>query len=111
MTGNALITDIAKQDSYQIRFDLEDFENDMRYAVFDDFSLDGNDEYRIHIGAYSGNAGWITDYFYSCVWFLSNDLRWHIIAPYQQFGEIIPTEWKLVSPHIFPVPYTVLKEC
>ena len=44
--GLDVISHIADQGSYDLRFDLEDFEGEKRYAVYEDFSLDREDMYR-----------------------------------------------------------------
>ena len=42
----------------KLRIDLEDFENETRYAVYSNFSLsDASDYYRLHVSGYSGDAG------------------------------------------------------
>ena len=42
----------------KLRIDLEDFENETRYAVYSNFSLsDTSDYYRLHVSGYSGDAG------------------------------------------------------
>ena len=42
----------------KLRIDLEDFENETRYAVYSSFSLsDASDYYRLSVSGYSGDAG------------------------------------------------------
>ena len=42
----------------KLRIDLEDFENETRYAIYSSFSLsDASDYYRLHVSGYSGDAG------------------------------------------------------
>ena len=42
----------------KLRIDLEDFENETRYAVYSNFSLsDASDYYRLSVSGYSGDAG------------------------------------------------------
>ncbi len=41
-----------------LRVDLEDFENETRYAEYVVFGIDSeNDNFTLHVGGYSGNAG------------------------------------------------------
>ena len=41
-----------------IRFDLEDFDGNTKYAEYRTFYIDGeNDNYRLHVSSYSGTAG------------------------------------------------------
>ncbi|XP_041361959.1 ficolin-3-like [Gigantopelta aegis] len=56
--GNEKIHQITKQQSYELRIDLEDFAGNRTYAVYSPFSLDTKEQfYTLHIGNYSGNAG------------------------------------------------------
>ncbi|XP_077983174.1 microfibril-associated glycoprotein 4-like [Glandiceps talaboti] len=57
--GNDNIYRLTNQGrQYELRVDLEDFENETRYAVYDRFSIsDETDNYRLDIGSYSGDAG------------------------------------------------------
>ncbi|XP_077982349.1 microfibril-associated glycoprotein 4-like [Glandiceps talaboti] len=57
--GNDNIYRLTNQGrQYELRVDLEDFENETRYAVYDGFSIsDETDNYRLNIGSYSGDAG------------------------------------------------------
>ena len=43
-----------------LRIELEDWEGNKTYAVYDDFKLEGrNESYRLSsVGKYSGTAGW-----------------------------------------------------
>lgn len=43
---------------FKLRVDLEDWEGQKRYAIYDDFKISGDSEqFRLYIGSYSGNAG------------------------------------------------------
>ncbi|XP_022097547.1 ryncolin-1-like [Acanthaster planci] len=56
--GNDYLHRLTAQGAYQLRVDLEDFENNTAYAVYDTFRVDdGLDNYRLTLGAYSGTAG------------------------------------------------------
>ena len=57
--GNEIIHQITNRAAYELRVDLEDFEGNTRYAVYSSFSLDSKAKnYTLHLGNYSGNAGW-----------------------------------------------------
>ncbi|KXJ29924.1 Ficolin-1 [Exaiptasia diaphana] len=56
--GLDAIHDMTSQGSYRLRFDLEDFDGNKRYAEYDSFIVAGeSDNYTLTAGAYSGNAG------------------------------------------------------
>jgi len=56
--GNEKIHRLTKRKNMMIRFDLEDFDGSKVYAEFRTFYIDGeNDNYRLHVGSYSGTAG------------------------------------------------------
>ncbi|KAK3722857.1 hypothetical protein QZH41_020438, partial [Actinostola sp. cb2023] len=49
---------LTSQGSYRLRVDMEDFEGNTTYAEYDSFNVaDEADNYRLTIGAYTGNAG------------------------------------------------------
>ena len=56
--GNDKLHRLTAQDEYQLRIDLEDFDGNVAYAEYSLFHVaDVNDNYRLTIGEYSGNAG------------------------------------------------------
>ena len=56
--GNDYLHRLTTQDEYELRIDLEDFEGNVKYAVYDLFEIGGvNENYTLRIGEYSGNAG------------------------------------------------------
>ncbi|XP_034043928.1 fibrinogen-like protein 1 isoform X2 [Thalassophryne amazonica] len=56
--GNEPLHHITSQGNYDLRIDMEDFEGDQRYAEYKKFKVDAEqDQYQLHLGAYSGNAG------------------------------------------------------
>ncbi|XP_041375041.1 ficolin-3-like [Gigantopelta aegis] len=56
--GNEIIHQITSRAVYELRIELEDFEGNMRYAMYSPFSLGSEAEnYTLHIGSYSGDAG------------------------------------------------------
>ena len=58
LVGNANIHRITSQGDYELKYFLEDFEGNTRYALDDNFSLTSEqDYYRLSIGNYSDNAG------------------------------------------------------
>ncbi|KAI0231091.1 Ryncolin-1 [Lamellibrachia satsuma] len=56
--GNEYLHDLTSQANYTLRFDLEDFEDATRYAVYTHFVVasEGN-KYRLSVGGYYGTAG------------------------------------------------------
>ncbi|XP_052097484.1 fibrinogen-like protein A [Mytilus californianus] len=56
--GNSYIHSITKSDTYLLRFDLEDVAGNTRYAVYNNFMInDEEDEYRLTVSDYSGDLG------------------------------------------------------
>ncbi|XP_041374873.1 ficolin-2-like isoform X2 [Gigantopelta aegis] len=56
--GNEIIHQITSRTVYELRIELEDFEGNSRYAIYSTFSLGSEAEnYTLHIGSYSGDAG------------------------------------------------------
>jgi len=56
--GNEKIYRLTKRKNMMIRFDLEDFDGNKKYAEYRSFYIDGeNDNYRLHVNSYSGTAG------------------------------------------------------
>ncbi|XP_055949926.1 techylectin-5A-like isoform X2 [Argiope bruennichi] len=56
--GNDNMFALTNQRLYSIRFDLVDMRDEKRYAFYDTFWIDDeNNKYTLHIQGYSGNAG------------------------------------------------------
>lgn len=56
--GNEKIHRITASQKMALRFDLEDFEGEKRFATYENFSVSAeNEKYKISFGAYSGTAG------------------------------------------------------
>ncbi|XP_052059180.1 fibrinogen-like protein 1 [Mytilus californianus] len=56
--GNKNIHAITSQRQYQLRFDLEDFEEENRYAIYSTFNIgNASSEYQLTIQGYTGDAG------------------------------------------------------
>ncbi|XP_022107440.1 microfibril-associated glycoprotein 4-like [Acanthaster planci] len=56
--GNDNLHRLTAQGVYRLRIDLEDFENNTAYAVYDTFRVaDGSANYRLTVEGYSGTAG------------------------------------------------------
>ena len=56
--GNENLHKLTSQGKYQLHVDLEDWENETRYALYDVFQVgDELSNYTLKIGGYSGNAG------------------------------------------------------
>ena len=56
--GNEKIHRLTSQKTYKIRFDLEDFEGETRYAEYDMFLVADEDlDYQLIVGDYEGTAG------------------------------------------------------
>ncbi|KAK2147929.1 hypothetical protein LSH36_528g02006 [Paralvinella palmiformis] len=55
--GNEIIHSLTTTSSYRVRFDLVTFDGRWAYAEYSTFSIGPeSDNYRLHIGGYSGNA-------------------------------------------------------
>ena len=58
MLGNHRIYEIVQQGFYELRIDLEDFNNEKRYALYKRFYIDDETNgYRLHLEDYEGTAG------------------------------------------------------
>jgi len=56
--GNDNLHRLTAADDMTLRVDLEDFEDEIRYAEYSTFKVaDEGDKYRVLIGGYSGTAG------------------------------------------------------
>ncbi|XP_042284957.1 fibrinogen-like protein 1 isoform X1 [Thunnus maccoyii] len=56
--GNEPLHFITSQGNYDLRIDMEDFEGNQRYAEYKNFKVDDEkDQYQLHLGEYTGNAG------------------------------------------------------
>ncbi|ESO94572.1 hypothetical protein LOTGIDRAFT_118333, partial [Lottia gigantea] len=56
--GNEIIYMMTKQKQYTLRIDMWDWEGNKAYAEYTSFSLeDENQQYRLHVGGYHGDAG------------------------------------------------------
>ncbi|XP_022107436.1 ficolin-2-like isoform X2 [Acanthaster planci] len=56
--GNDNLHRLTAQGVYRLRVDLEDFENNTAYAVYNTFRVaDGRNNYRLRVARYSGTAG------------------------------------------------------
>ncbi|XP_068448100.1 fibrinogen-like protein 1 [Clinocottus analis] len=56
--GNKPLHDLTSQGNYDLRIDMEDFEGNQRYAEYKNFKVDDEkDQYQLHVGEYTGNAG------------------------------------------------------
>ena len=56
--GNEKLFYLTAQGDYELRVDLEDFEGETRYALYDKFRVgDETTFYKLMLGSYSGNAG------------------------------------------------------
>ena len=56
--GLSNIYRLAQQSTWELRVDLQDFDDNIAYAAYESFSIsDAASNYRLSIGAYSGNAG------------------------------------------------------
>ncbi|CAH1262155.1 FIBCD1 [Branchiostoma lanceolatum] len=55
--GNDNIHRLTVQDSYELRVDMESFDDDIRYAVYARFSVGGEEElYKLDVAGFSGNV-------------------------------------------------------
>ena len=58
LLGNHRIYEIVQQGFYELRIDLEDFNNEKRYALYKRFYIgDETNGYRLHLEDYEGTAG------------------------------------------------------
>ncbi|XP_071162194.1 ficolin-2-like [Mytilus edulis] len=56
--GNKNIAQLTSEGNHELRIDVEDWDGNMRYAVYKSFSVgDSSTKYRLNISNYSGNAG------------------------------------------------------
>ncbi|XP_032395259.1 fibrinogen-like protein 1 [Etheostoma spectabile] len=56
--GNKPLHDLTSQGNYVLRVDMEDFVGNQRYAEYKNFRVDDEkDQYQLHVGEYTGNAG------------------------------------------------------
>jgi len=59
--GNRYIHLLTSRGNVEIRVDIDDFEGQHRYAKYSTFKVSGpEDNYRLTIGGYSGDAGLCT---------------------------------------------------
>ena len=57
-SGNDYLHDLTSQAHYTLRIDMEDFENNTRYAVYSKFTVASEaDKYKLSLGVYNGTAG------------------------------------------------------
>ena len=57
-SGNDYLNDITSQAQYVLRIDMEDFENEKRFADYSNFAVDSErNKYKLSLGTYSGTAG------------------------------------------------------
>ena len=57
-SGNDNLHDLTSQAHYTLRIDMEDFENNTRYAVYSKFTVASEaDKYKLSLGVYNGTAG------------------------------------------------------
>jgi hypothetical protein len=57
-TGNADLAWLTSQNDYKLRFDLQDWDEDTRYAEYGTFTVGpASDGYRLDVGDYTGDAG------------------------------------------------------
>ncbi|KAI0239866.1 Ficolin-1, partial [Lamellibrachia satsuma] len=55
--GNDYLHDLTSQAHYTLRIDMEDFENNTRYAVYSNFAVASeSDKYKLSLGTFSGTA-------------------------------------------------------
>ncbi|KAI0234159.1 Ficolin-2, partial [Lamellibrachia satsuma] len=56
--GNDNLHDLTSQAHYTLRVDMEDFEDNTRYAVYSNFTVASEgDKYKLSVGAYNETAG------------------------------------------------------
>lgn len=53
-SGNGKLSDLTDQEIYELRIELEDFDNDNRFSTYSTFSIDRDDNYRLSLGTYTG---------------------------------------------------------
>jgi hypothetical protein len=57
--GNEHIHQLTAQGKYNLRINLEDFDNNGKYATYKQFAVgDEKSVYKLTIGGYQGHAGW-----------------------------------------------------
>nr|KAG5700511.1 hypothetical protein BaRGS_025223 [Batillaria attramentaria] len=87
--GLSNIYRMTSSDRYSLRVDLEDFDNNTAFALYDTFYIDGPDQnYRLHLANYSGTAakykfGWWFNYCYQA----------SVNAPYKKPGSDLGIVW------------------
>ena len=58
ISGNHRIYEIVQQGFYELRIDLEDFNNERRYAIYKRFYIgDESSGYRLNVEDYTGTSG------------------------------------------------------
>ncbi|XP_058496080.1 fibrinogen-like protein 1 [Solea solea] len=56
--GNEPLHYLTSQGKYDLRIDMEDFDGNQRFAEYKNFKVDDEkDQFQLHVGEYSGNAG------------------------------------------------------
>lgn len=56
--GNDPLHYLTAQGNYDLRINMEDFEGNQRFAEYKNFKVDDEkDQYQLHLGEYTGNAG------------------------------------------------------
>ncbi|XP_010786872.1 fibrinogen-like protein 1 [Notothenia coriiceps] len=56
--GNTALHNLTSTGNYDLRIDMQDFEGNQRYAEYKNFKVDDEkDQYQLHVGEYTGNAG------------------------------------------------------
>lgn len=66
---------IMSQGFYELRIDLEDWNNETRHATYTRFSIDPDNFYFLRLKGYSGNAGTSAEYFN-----VMNRRHWYLIV-------------------------------
>jgi len=51
------IHQLTQNDNFELRVDLEDFEDNIRFAKYSNFMVGPGDDYTLSVGGYSGDAG------------------------------------------------------
>ena len=63
IVGNVALHAITTQGFYELRIDLEDWENNIRYAKYSVFRVEHTkDLYGLTVGGYSGDAGYLNSF-------------------------------------------------